>query len=89
MESAETKLIVCSEKSGIGSIGLSRNLEIACNRFIGRYDFAGSLLGLEISIISALLNSIGQYCTIKIALKIKFNNITLFLGNSLAILGVI
>jgi hypothetical protein len=57
---------------------------------MGRYEVGsfGSLPGMGITIISAVLSILGQYCVRSIPLNMYNRAIKHFLGNSLSIFGV-
>jgi hypothetical protein len=57
---------------------------------MGRYEVGsfGSLPGLGINIISAVLSTLGQYCVRSIPLNMYNRAIKPFLGNSLSIFSV-
>ena len=68
----------------------SRTLDIVGNKLMGRYEVGsvGSLPGLGITIISAVLSILGQYCVRSIPLNMYNRAITPFRCNSLSIFGV-
>jgi len=68
----------------------SSTLDIVDSKLIGRYDAGsfGSLPGLWINIISAVLSTLGQCCVLSIPLNMYSRAIKHFRGNSLSIFGV-
>jgi len=69
----------------------SRTLDIMDRKLMGRYEVGscGSLPGIWIIIISAVLSASGQYCVLSIPLNMYNRAIRPFRGSSLCIFGVI